>query len=196
MTYFKNRALFLDRDGVINHDYGYVHRINDFEFIDGIFDLVKTANDYRLKVIVVTNQSGIARGYFSEIDFKELTNWMLEEFLRRSCVIDDVYFSPCHPLFGIGKYRKEDGLRKPAPGMLVEASNKHKIELTHSFLVGDQTTDIEAGFSAGIGKCILFDCDETKKYQHQNVVHADNLFQVKQTLIETLSRQSDWCIKV
>ena len=89
-----NNALFLDRDGVINIDHGYVHQKENFNFIDGIFDLVKMANKHHFKVIVVTNQAGIARGLYSEDNFNVLTEWMISEFNKNNAYIDKVYFSP------------------------------------------------------------------------------------------------------
>ena len=148
-------ALFLDRDGVINTDRGYVYRREDVEFIDGIFDLVRRANSLNTLVIVVTNQSGIARGYYTENDFQILMDWMRSEFKRRGANIDDVYYCPFHPTQGIGKYRREHLNRKPNPGMLLEAAKDHSIDLDRSLLIGDRMTDIQAGLAANIGTLIL-----------------------------------------
>ena len=110
------RALFLDRDGVINVNHGYVHSIENFNFIDGIFDLVQTAHANNLKVVVITNQAGIGRGFYSEQQFDQLTSWMCKEFMKQGAPIDKVYFSPFHPTEGLGKYKKDDFSRKAKSG--------------------------------------------------------------------------------
>ncbi|MEP3196755.1 MAG: HAD family hydrolase [Lentilitoribacter sp.] len=156
-----NKCLFLDRDGVINQDFGYVNRIEDFDFVEGIFDLVLEANLKLFKVIIITNQAGIGRGYYTEFDFKKLTNWMQDEFEKRKCIIDDVYYCPHHPIHGIGKYLKDCPCRKPAPGMILKAQLEHNISLKHSVLIGDKQTDIEAGSRAGIGTSVHFDVSST-----------------------------------
>jgi D-glycero-D-manno-heptose 1,7-bisphosphate phosphatase len=150
-------ALFLDRDGVINLDFGYVHKVSDFVFREGIFDLVSAANRNHLAVIVVTNQAGIGRGYFSEEIFHELTEWMRGQFLNMGARIDHVYFSPYHPTEAIGAYRKDDFSRKPNPGMLLRAMAEHDIDLSQSLLVGDNITDVQAGIAAGVELNLLLD---------------------------------------
>lgn len=145
-----DKALFLDRDGVINVDRGYVHRIEDFEFIDGIFELCATARARGFRLVVVTNQAGIGRGYFSEAEFGRLTAWMLDQFSARGIVIDRVYFCPFHPSAGIGAYRRESNDRKPAPGMILKAQAALNLDLSRSILIGDKVSDIEAGRAAGV----------------------------------------------
>lgn len=150
------RALFLDRDGVININHGYVHTVEKFEFIDGIFDLVRTAHANNLKVVVITNQAGIGRGFYSEYQFHELTSWMCKEFMNASAPIDKVYFSPFHPTEGLGKYKKDDFSRKPNPGMILQAQQELGLDLENSILIGDKGSDIQAGIAAGLGLNILF----------------------------------------
>lgn len=147
----KRPALFLDRDGVVNVDHGYVCTAENFQFVEGIFELVSTANRLNYLVVVVTNQSGIGRGYYSEADFVSLTSWMISEFSRNSCNISAVYFCPYHPEFGIGRYRIDSMYRKPNPGMLMQAARDLNIDLPSSIMIGDKITDIDAGFSAGVG---------------------------------------------
>lgn len=151
----RNAALFLDRDGVINHDAGYIHKIADFRFIDGIFDLCATARDLNYKLIVVTNQSGIGRGYYTEEDFHQLTAWMHEAFITAGIPLDAVYYCPFHP-DGIGQYRKKSPLRKPAPGMLLKAREELAIDLSRSVLIGDKESDIEAAHNASLPLAIRF----------------------------------------
>ncbi len=149
-------ALFLDRDGVINVDHGYVHRPADFEFMPGIFDLVRSANELGYLVVVVTNQAGIGRGYYSEAQFLLLTDWMKERFKAEGARIDAVYFCPFHPEHGIGEYRRESEYRKPGPGMLLQAERDLDIDLRKSVLVGDKPSDMAAGQAAGVGTLLHF----------------------------------------
>ena len=144
------RALFLDRDGVINVDRGYVWQITDFEFVPGIFDLCATAQQLGFAPIVVTNQAGIGRGYYTEADFVRLTTWMLERFRERDIHIRRVYHCPYHPTDGIGDYKRESDDRKPNPGMLLRARADFALDLSQSVLVGDKATDVEAGRRAGV----------------------------------------------
>jgi D-glycero-D-manno-heptose 1,7-bisphosphate phosphatase len=153
-------ALFLDRDGVINVDHGYVHRIADFDFMDGVFDLCKLAARAGLLLIVVTNQGGIARGYYSESDFLTLTNWMKERFDEVGAPLTDVFFDPTHPTAGVGAYRRESIERKPNPGMLLKAAEKWSIDLSRSFMIGDMPSDMLAARRAGIPHRLLFSQDK------------------------------------
>jgi D-glycero-D-manno-heptose 1,7-bisphosphate phosphatase len=145
-----NRALFLDRDGVINVDKNYVCRSEDFEFLPGIFDLCQTAQEACFIPIVVTNQAGIGRGFYTEDDFRRLTAWMLEQFRARGIRVGQVYHCPYHPTAGIGAYLRESFDRKPNPGMLLRAKDEFALDLTNSVLVGDRDTDIAAGRAAGV----------------------------------------------
>lgn len=144
-------ALFLDRDGVINVDHGYVHKPEAAEFIDGIFELVVAAKRAGYLVVVVTNQAGIGRGYYSDADFHALMDWMKARFVERGGQIDAVYFCPYHPEHGIGEYRRESEFRKPAPGMLLQAHRDLDIDMERSIFIGDMPTDMAAGRAAGIG---------------------------------------------
>ena len=148
-------AVFLDRDGVINKENGYVHTIDEFHFIDGVFDACREMSTAGYRLIIITNQAGIARGYYTEDDFHLLTKWMLNEFRKHGIQIDGVYHCPHHPVHGVGDNRRDCDCRKPAPGMMLRAAREHSLNLRHSILVGDKTTDIEAGRAAGIGCCVL-----------------------------------------
>jgi D-glycero-D-manno-heptose 1,7-bisphosphate phosphatase len=146
-----SRALFLDRDGVINHDAGYTSSADDFKFIDGIFDLCRAARQSEYLLIVVTNQAGIGRGYYSEQDFLSLTVWMRERFAQESAAIADVFHCPYHPKHGVGQYKAESFDRKPNPGMILRAAQMHQINLAHSIMIGDKDSDMQAAMKAGVG---------------------------------------------
>lgn len=150
------RALFLDRDGVINIDHGYVHKKQEFDFIDGIFELALTAHLKSYKIFVITNQAGIARGHYTIQEFKEISDWMCKQFSIRGAPIEKVYFSPYHPTEGVGEYKKDDLSRKPNPGMIIQARLEFDLDLSNSILIGDKKTDIQAGLSAGVGCNILY----------------------------------------
>jgi D-glycero-D-manno-heptose 1,7-bisphosphate phosphatase len=154
------KALFLDRDGVINIDSGYIYRREDFIFIDGVFEACRQARALDYRLVVVTNQAGIGRGLYSEEEFQELTEWMCVRFADESVDIARVYHAPTHPEEGIGIYRRESIDRKPGPGMLLKARNALGLDMKASALVGDRETDIEAAISAGVGHKLLVDSDE------------------------------------
>jgi D-glycero-D-manno-heptose 1,7-bisphosphate phosphatase len=149
-------ALFLDRDGVINVDHAYVHKQENFQFVDGIFDLCRHAKQLGYLIFVVTNQAGIGRGYYSEQDFDALTQWMCARFDSQGAAIDKVYFCPFHPEHGLGPYKVDSPFRKPGPGMILQAADEFGVDLARSVLVGDNETDIRAGLAAGVGCTVLY----------------------------------------
>jgi D-glycero-D-manno-heptose 1,7-bisphosphate phosphatase len=155
----KKPALFLDRDGVINYDYGYVCKSENFHFVEGIFELVSAANRFGYLVVVVTNQAGIGRGYYNEIDFHILTDWMRNQFSLNDSRIDAVYFCPDHPVHGIGRYLRDSEMRKPGAGMLQKAANDLNIDLDRSIMIGDKESDMQAGFAAGLRSLFRYGSD-------------------------------------
>ena len=143
-----NRALFLDRDGVINVDHHYVSRIADFEWMPHIFELLKTAARRGYKLIIVTNQSGIARGHYTKEDFLTLTKWMLNELKTRDIWVAGVYYCPHAP-------EENCECRKPKAGLFLQAITDHALQASQCVMVGDNTSDIEAANAAGITKTLL-----------------------------------------
>lgn len=150
-------ALFLDRDGVINIDHGYVHRPEQCEFVPGIFDMVRAFTGRGYLPVIVTNQAGIGRGLYGEEDFHAFMAWMLEQFRAQQIEIAAVYHCPDHPTAGIGAYRRENGWRKPGPGMMLQAAKDLDLDLAASWCVGDKMSDIEAARAAGVGTRVLYD---------------------------------------
>jgi D-glycero-D-manno-heptose 1,7-bisphosphate phosphatase len=174
------KALFLDRDGVINVDNAYVSHIEDFEFIDGIFELCRAAVKKGYLLVVVTNQAGIGRGLYTESDFNTLTDWMKSRFVQENCALTAVYYCPTHPEYGIGKYRRESIFRKPNPGMLLQAAKEHDIDMKASLIIGDKLSDMQAGKSSGIGASLLF--SNTQKSHDEGVVQINTLNEALQHL--------------
>ena len=142
------KTIFLDRDGVINKEINYLYKIEDFEFIDGVFDTCQHFKSLNYKIIITTNQSGISRGYYTEIDFQKLTNWMLGQFNINNIDILDVIHCPHLP-------SDLCDCRKPKPGMLLSAETKHNIDMENSWMIGDRENDIKAANNAGIMNTIL-----------------------------------------
>jgi len=142
------KTIFLDRDGVINKEVGYLHRIKDFEFIDGVFDACLYFQSFGYQIIIVTNQSGIERGYYSENDFHIVNNWMLKQFKDQEIDILDVFFCPHGP-------ESNCDCRKPKPGMFNHANDKHGIDIKNSWMIGDKEADIQAANAADIQNTIL-----------------------------------------
>lgn len=145
-----NKAIFLDRDGVINVDVGYVAEIDDFKFIDGVIQALIKAKQKGYLLVVITNQSGIARGYFSKEHFLTLTQWMDWSLADRGVDLDGIYYCPHHETKGIGDYKLACNCRKPKPGMLLDAIGELGIDVTQSILIGDKISDLQAGITAGV----------------------------------------------
>ena len=142
------KTIFLDRDGVINKEINYLHKVDDFEFLDGIFETCQYLISLNYKIIIITNQSGISRGYYNTNDFQIITNWMIAEFKKNNVDILDVFHCPHSP-------SSNCDCRKPKPGMFIAAKNKYLIDMTNSWIIGDKETDIEAAICAGIPNTVL-----------------------------------------
>ncbi|MCM2680013.1 D-glycero-beta-D-manno-heptose 1,7-bisphosphate 7-phosphatase [Echinimonas agarilytica] len=148
-------AVFLDRDGVINQDTGYVHTIDDFEFLPGVLEGCLKLQSAGFKLVVVTNQSGIARGYYTEQQFQTLNAYMVECFLTAKVYITAVYHCPHHPSGQNPQLAIDCDCRKPKPKMLLDAASAHAIDLDRSYIVGDRTSDLKAGMNAGLKRNVL-----------------------------------------
>lgn len=149
-------ALFLDRDGVINVDHGYVHSPEQTEWVPDIFSFCAAARDAGYLLVVVTNQAGIGRGYYDDAQFRAYSEWMHENFHQRGVPLTAIYYCPCHPHALEGVYRRKCDCRKPAPGMLLRAAADMGIDLESSMLVGDSVSDIQAAEAAGLSLAVLF----------------------------------------
>jgi len=159
------RALFLDRDGVINVNHGYVHKPEDCDFVDGIFDLCAAAQARNYKIVIVTNQSGIARNYYSNWQFHAFSFWIEAQFKAQGIRILHTFHCPHHP-----KLSGPCTCRKPRPGMLFNAARTFRLSLKHSVMVGDSWSDVVCARAAGIGKAVLF------KDPNHHTDHVSNIF--------------------
>ena len=145
-----NKAVFLDRDGVITQDPPhYAHRLDQIALIESSESAIKMLNEAQFKVIVITNQSGVAKGLYTENDIEIFNNGMIEQLKQVNAHIDAIYYCPHHPEAKVQEYRIDCDCRKPKPGMLIEGRKKYNIDFKSSFLVGDKWSDIEAGRSMG-----------------------------------------------
>ena len=169
------KTIFLDRDGVINKEVSYLHKIDDFEFIDGVFEACQLFQRLGYKLVVVTNQSGIGRGYYTEDDFDVLTEWMCAQFEKHGVMIDAVYFCPHHPKKALDRYRKECDCRKPEPGMLLQGVNELGLDASQCVMFGDKGSDMLAAKAAGFKRKILVQSGQTFSQQEQML--ADDVWQ-------------------
>lgn len=149
------RALLLDKDGVINVDLGYVCTPERTTFMDGVFEVCRSATRLGFLNVVVTNQAGIARGYYTERDFLTYMDWVRNQFRERGAQIDAVYYCPHHPVHGLGEYLRDCDCRKPKPGMILAAARELTLDLPGSVLLGDSGSDMAAGQAAGVGTCLM-----------------------------------------
>ena len=167
------KALFLDRDGVVNVEKNYLFKKEDFEFIDGIFELCRYYLKNGYLIFIVTNQSGIDRGYYSEEDFISLSKWMLAEFQTHGITITKVYHCPHHP-----DYSGLCECRKPNPKMLLDAKHDYDIDMKNSLLIGDKERDIEAALNAGVTETYLLvnDSDIIDSKATKIIHHLDEVW--------------------
>ena len=170
------KTIFLDRDGVINQDFGYVHKIENFEFIDGIFDSCRFFQKLNYQIIIITNQSGIARGYFTEKDHQALNKWMVDQFNLKGISILDTFYCPHGP-------KSQCNCRKPQPGMFLNAQIKYNIDMQNSWMIGDSERDIIAANSAGITNTILLSAKDGLEINKSNAKFKINSIKDSQEII-------------
>ncbi|MBQ9479610.1 MAG: HAD family hydrolase [Selenomonadaceae bacterium] len=151
-----SKAIFFDRDGTINVEVGYLSDFNRFEWIDGAIDAIKFCNRNGYLAIVVTNQSGVARGYYTEADVIELHNRINEELARHGAHIDDFFYCPHHPNGVVERYAVECRCRKPEPKLILDACRKYSVDKSQSIMIGDAQRDVDAAANAGV-RGVLFD---------------------------------------
>ncbi|MCX6061852.1 MAG: D-glycero-beta-D-manno-heptose 1,7-bisphosphate 7-phosphatase [Campylobacterales bacterium] len=160
------KALFLDRDGVVNVEKNYLHKIEEFELVEGIVEVCRAYQESGYLIIIVTNQSGISRGYYTEDDFAQLSQWMIEHFKTLGITITHIYHCPHHE-----SINGACDCRKPEPGMFLEAQKEYDLDMAHSVMIGDNERDIEAAQRAGVRMNILLSDDMTESNANR-VIHT------------------------
>ncbi len=186
----KARAVFLDRDGTIIEEVGYLDRAERLKMIPGAEKAISKLNQAGIKVVVVTNQSGIARGYFSEACVEEIHERMREELARSGARIDAFYYCPHHPEGSIERYRSNCDCRKPGIGLLERAAREHNLDLSSCFVVGDKYADVEAGFRAGSRSILVLTGYGREVYEGQGKAWPRQPDHVA----EDLSEAADWVL--
>ena len=172
------KAIFLDRDGVVNKEVNYLFKIEDFKFIDGIFDACLYFQNLGYAIIIVTNQSGIARQYYTENDYQTVTKWMLRQFEDNGIEILNVFHCPHGP-------ESTCECRKPKPGMFLKAKDEHNTDMEKSWMIGDKERDIIAANSAGIVNTILIRSSHRIDESNSNAkIILDSIQQAKQIITE------------
>lgn len=179
------RAAFIDRDGVINAERGYVYRIEDFELLPGAASGLRRLQQAGYAIVVVTNQAGIARGLYTVLQYETLTSHMVDLLAADGIAIAGVYFCPHHPTEGVGEFRATCNCRKPAPGMLLRAQRELGLDLSRSVIIGDKQSDIAAGRTAGVARCVLV--------RSGHAVTASDAAQADAT-VDGLDKAAEWIV--
>jgi D-glycero-D-manno-heptose 1,7-bisphosphate phosphatase len=173
---FSDVGVFFDRDGTINDEVDFLRDPDELELIPGAAQAIHEANELGIKVFVITNQSGIARGFLTEGDLRLVHDRLVQLLAREGARIDEILYCPHHPLLGIPQYRIECACRKPKPGMLLQAAATHRINLSKSYVVGDRCVDIEAGRNAGCKTAlVLTGYGLTERDECVSRLHVDDI---------------------
>lgn len=185
-----NKAVFLDRDGTINVEKHYLHRVEDFDFLPDAVDGLRLLQKAGFKLIIITNQSGIARGYYTEEDYRVLNGWMLAELKRRGINIDAAYYCPHLPGAKIEKYRQVCSCRKPALGLFNQAVEDFDIDLAQSFAIGDKRRDCAIcemtacrGFLIGENEDVEI-LAAAKEGKYKNIRYTRDLLEAARIIVE------------
>lgn len=189
MIYLR-KAVFLDRDGVINVDKGYVYKIEDFEFIDGSVEAMKKLKRSGYSLIVVTNQSGIGRGYYTEDDVQNLHSFINRELSKEGFQIDDFFYCPHHPYEALNDYKKKCECRKPGTLMLEKAIKKYNIDVNKSYMIGDRISDIKCGLKLGLASYLIR--QYKKEYNREELTMIGNN---KMEVFDNLSKVSTYILR-
>lgn len=181
------KVAFLDRDGVINKEVGYLFRIEDFEYTENCVKGLKALVDYGFELIIVSNQAGIAKGLYSVNDFERLMSWMTSDLARYGIKFKDILFCPHHQDGVVQEYTAKCKFRKPLPGMFFKARDLYGIDMKSSIVIGDKLTDIHAGKNAGVGRAFLVESGHVvTKIAHRDYEIVKNLFEVSKLLTDEI----------
>ena len=187
-----NKAIFLDRDGTINVEKDYLYRIEDFEFLPGVIDALRDLQQKDYRIIVVTNQSGIARGYYLENDFIRLNEWMKDTLREHGVKVDAVYYCPHHPEAKIEKYRLECECRKPKLGLFEQAIKEFDIDVDKSYAIGDKIRDCAICRSTQCHGFLIGENEDpqiieaVKQGEHQNISYADDVVEASRIILKEI----------
>lgn len=186
----KNRAVFLDRDGTLNVEKHYLSKIEDFEYLPGVIEGLRKLQDAGYLLIIITNQSGIARGYFTEDDFLVLNDWMISDLDRHGIYISKVYYCPHHPNASIVKYKKNCSCRKPSLELFYRAINEFSIDIDNSWAIGDKIRDCSICLTSGCHGILVGNQEKTEIIQevklgkYKNVYYASTLLDGTRQLLK------------
>ena len=172
------KVAFLDRDGVINKEIGYLHQISDFKYTKKCVDGLKKLSELGFHIVIITNQAGIAKGHFTETQYHQLTDWLIKDLKKKSVPILQVKFCPHHKEAIIEKYRRDCPYRKPGTGMIDQVVENYDVDVNSSILIGDKQSDINAGLAAGIGSCFLMKSKQTPV----NTSCYDNIYKISEVI--------------
>lgn len=184
-----NKAVFLDRDGTINVDKAYLSKIEDFEYLPGVINGLKLLQNAGYKLLIITNQSGIARGYYTEDDFLKLNDWMIEDLKSKGVKISGVYYCPHHPSGKVEKYRVKCECRKPKLGLYQKAVNDFDIELSKSWTIGDKIRDSAICEKTSCHGFLISNLEKqevtkaVKNGKYGNIRYAEDLYEAAKMIV-------------
>jgi len=189
----KNPAIFLDRDGTINEEMGYINHIGRFKIFPFVAESIKMFRENGFKTIVVTNQSGVARGYFTEELLNKVHKKLMDYLEENGTKLDGIYYCPHHPLEGVGQYKKDCNCRKPKTGLIERAAQEHDIDLTKSYMIGDRYKDMKFAKNLNLESGFVLTGYGQGEYEHQRQtwsfmpdIVANNLKEIAQKITQTL----------
>lgn len=163
----KNIAVFLDRDGTVSEEVGYVNHLSRYKLFPWTIAAIKKLNEAKIKAILVTNQAGVARGYFTEDLIWKVHEQLSAELAKEGAYLDGIYYCPHHPSAGVPPYRANCECRKPKPGLILQAAQEHEIDLSRSFMVGDKYTDVELAQKAKVKSIMVMTGYGIGEYEYQ-----------------------------
>lgn len=183
------KIVFLDRDGTLNEEVNYLHRPEDMHLLNGAGQALRRLKEAGFKLVVITNQAGVARGYYTEEDVMALHRYMNEILTAEGAGIDGFYYCPHHPVYGIGSYKKDCSCRKPGIGMFLQAENRFAVDKAHSYMIGDKLLDTQAGKNYGVTSILVGTGYGKELYEAGQEEHPSYDYYA-----ENLSQAADWIL--
>lgn len=183
-----DKVIFLDRDGTINEEVNYLHKPEDLQILPGVPEAIKLLRDGGFKILVVTNQAGVARGYYSCRDVEALHEYLNQQLKKSGAWIDRFYYCPHHPVHGIGEYKRACHCRKPETGMFEQAGQEYDVDKEHSYMIGDKLLDVEAGNRYGVHGILVGTGYGRQIHQEQLEKQEDAIYDVYQETLMDAAR--------